>query len=113
MNKELWIIDFVNQKAIDEFNELPKDIKARMLNLLDLLEIYGNGVGKPHTASLEGGFFEIRAKSSEGVARSVYCYQKGKKILILVTAVKKQDKLPDSIIQIAKNRLKEYENGNN
>ncbi|WP_226996008.1 type II toxin-antitoxin system RelE/ParE family toxin [Campylobacter pinnipediorum] len=60
-----------------------------------------------------GWVFEIRAKSSEGIARSIYCYQKGKQILILISVVKKKDKLPKSIMQIAKYRLKEFENGNN
>lgn len=113
MENEKWIIDFVNQKALDEFNALPENIRARMSHIIQMLKIYGNQVGKPHTAALGDGFFEIRAKSSEGVARSVYCYLKGKVILILITAVKKQDKLPDSVMEIAKARLKEFENGDN
>lgn len=109
----MWNVEFVNEKAYQEFLDLPIDIKARMTYIIKMLEISGNNIGKPHTAPLEKGFFEIRAKSSEGVARSIYCYQTGKRILILVTAVKKQDKLPKSVMQIAKNRLKEFENGNN
>lgn len=91
---------------------MPLKIKTRLSHIIKMLEIYGNEVGKPHTASLGEGFFEIRAKSSEGVARSIYCYQKGRKILILATAIKKQDKLPNSVIQIAKQRLKEYQDAN-
>ncbi|WP_299385339.1 type II toxin-antitoxin system RelE/ParE family toxin [Helicobacter sp. UBA3407] len=109
----MWFIEFVNEKALQEFENLPNDIKARMAHIIKLLEVYGNTLGKPHTASLGEGFFEIRAKSSEGIARSVYCYQIGKKILILATAIKKQNKLPTSVMEIAKNRLKEFENGNN
>ena len=92
---------------------MPNDTKARMTHIIKLLEVYGNTLGQPHTASLGEGFFEIRAKSSEGVARSVYCYQIGKRILILATTIKKQNKLPKSVIEIAKNRLKEFENGDN
>ena len=112
MKNNIWIIEFVNQKAFDEFQDLPLKIKTRLSHIIKMLEIYGNEVGEPHTPSLGEGFFEIRAKSSEGVARSIYCYQKGRKILILATAIKKQDKLPNSVIQIAKQRLKEYQDAN-
>ncbi|AQW88463.1 hypothetical protein CPIN18021_1686 [Campylobacter pinnipediorum subsp. caledonicus] len=109
----MWSIDFVNQKAVDEFLGIPKNIRSRLTHIFELLKIQGNQLGEPHTKSLQDGFFEIRAKSSEGIARSIYCYQKGKQILILISVVKKKDKLPKSIMQIAKYRLKEFENGNN
>lgn len=92
---------------------MPNDIKARMSRIIKILEIKGNTLGEPHTANLGDGFFEIRAKSSEGIARSLYCYQIGKRILILVTAIKKQNRLPKTTMEIAKRRLKEFENGNN
>nr|WP_315519798.1 type II toxin-antitoxin system RelE/ParE family toxin [uncultured Campylobacter sp.] len=109
----MWEIDFVNEKAMQEFDELPPKLHIRAVEIVKLLKEFGNQVGEPHTAPLQKPFFEIRVKSAEGVARSIYCYQKCKKILILVTAVKKQNKLPKSIMEVAKNRLKEYENGNN
>lgn len=106
-----WVCEWKSIAGIWE--NLPNDTKARMTHIIKLLEVYGNTLGQPHTASLGEGFFEIRAKSSEGVARSVYCYQIGKRILILATTIKKQNKLPKSVIEIAKNRLKEFENGDN
>ena len=112
MKNNIWIIEFVNQKAFNEFQDLPLKIKTRLSHIIKMLEIYGNEVGEPHTASLGEGFFKIKDKSREGVARSIYCYQKGRKILILATAIKKQDKLPNSVIQIAKQRLKEYQDAN-
>lgn len=113
MDKQLWTIEFVNDKALAEFNELPVNVKAKMLEIIQLLKIYGNKLGRPLTAALGDGFFEIRAKSSEGIARAVYCYRLRKKILILTAVTKKQNKLPSNTIQIAKNRLKEYENERN
>ncbi|NDJ27696.1 type II toxin-antitoxin system RelE/ParE family toxin [Campylobacter sp. MIT 12-8780] len=109
----MWIIEFVNEKAVEEFESLPNDVKARMTRIIKMLETRGNTLGEPHTANLKDGFFEIRTKSSEGIARSIYCYQIGKRILILITVIKKKDKLPKSILEKAKSRLKEFENGNN
>ncbi len=74
----MWIITFINEDAVKEFTSLPTDLRARMTRIIKMLEIQGNTLGEPHTANLEKGFFEIRAKSREGVARSIYCYQKEK-----------------------------------
>lgn len=53
---KVWFIEFVNKKALQEFENLPNDIKARMAHIIKLLEVYGNTLGKPHTASLGEGF---------------------------------------------------------
>nr|WP_258032941.1 type II toxin-antitoxin system RelE/ParE family toxin [Campylobacter concisus] len=34
--------------------------------------------------------FEIRIKPDEGIARSIYCYEIGKRIIILLNFVKKR-----------------------
>lgn len=56
MKSNIWIIEFVNQKAFDEFEDLPLKIKTRRSHIIKMLEIYGNEVGEPHTASLGEGF---------------------------------------------------------
>ena len=72
----------------------------------------GNTLGEPYTKSLKGGLFEIRIKSDEGIARSIYCYEIGKRIIILLTFVKKTQKTPKSILNLAEQRLKEFKDGN-
>nr|WP_260953114.1 type II toxin-antitoxin system RelE/ParE family toxin [Campylobacter sp. RM16187] len=48
----------------------------------------------------------------EGIARSIYCYEIGKRIIILLTFVKKTQKTPKSILNLAEQRLKEFKDGN-
>ena len=55
---------------------------------------------------------EIRAKGKEGIGRSIFCYQKGRKIVILHSFVKKSQKTPKKDLEIALQRKKELENGN-
>ncbi|WP_462109224.1 type II toxin-antitoxin system RelE/ParE family toxin [Campylobacter concisus] len=71
-----------------------------------------NTLGEPYTKSLKGGLFEIRIKSDEGIARSIYCYEMGKRIIILLTFVKKTQKISKSILNLAEQRLKEFKDGN-
>ena len=61
--------------------------------MFELLEARGNTMGEPYTKSLKDGLFEIRIKSNEGTARSIYCYEIGKRIIILPTFVKKRLKV--------------------
>ena len=76
---------------------MPPKIQARMLKLLELIEKHGADLGSPHTEPMGGGLFEIRAKAQEGIGRSLYCYMKGKHIVVLHAFVKKVLKLPNWI----------------
>ncbi len=69
--------------------------------ITELIEEFGPHLGRPHTAPLGRGLFEIRAKGREGIARSVFCTVKGEEIVIakagvplakLISAVKQKGK---------------------
>jgi phage-related protein len=53
------------------------------------------------------GLFEVRAKAKEGIGRALFCYTKVKQINILYAFMKKSQKTPKEIIQIARLRMKE------
>ena len=83
-------VKFANEAIKDKFLELPTGLRQRDYKIFELLETRGNTLGEPYTKSLKGGLFEIRIKSDEGIARSIYCYEMGKRIIILLTFVKKR-----------------------
>ena len=108
----MWSVEFASEAIKDEFLELPTGLRQRGYKMFELLEARGNTLGEPYTKSLNDGLFEIRIKSDEGIARSIYCYEIGKKIIILLTFVKKTQKTPKSILNLAERRLKELKEGN-
>lgn len=108
----MWNIKFLNQTVVDEFEAISYDLQAKLLKLFERVKIYGANLGEPHTKSLDDGLFELRAKAASGIARSVFCYSNGKTIIILLTYEKKSQKIPKSILNLAKARLKEFKNGN-
>ncbi len=104
-----WSIDFyqgVEQAILD----MPPKIQARMLKLLELMEIHGANLGEPHTKAMGGGLFEIRAKAQEGIGRGLFCYLDGQNIVVLHAFVKKSQKTPKGAISLAKARLSEIRN---
>lgn len=108
----MWNIKFLNQTVVDEFEAISYDLQAKLLKLFERVKIYGANLGEPHTKSLDDGLFELRAKAASGIVRSVFCYSNGKTIIILLTYEKKSQKIPKSILNLAKARLKEFKNGN-
>ena len=108
----MWSVKFVNEAIKDEFLELPISLRQRGYKMFELLEARGNTLGEPYTKSLKDGLFEIHIKSDKGIARIIYCYEIGKRIIILLTFVKKTQKIPKSILNLAEQRLKEFKDGN-
>jgi len=108
-----WTIEFFNESVETETFSLPPKILAKMLHIFELIEMAGAQLGEPYTKPLNNGLFEVRAKAKEGIGRSVYCYQRGQKIVILHSFVKKDQKTPKRDLEIALKRKREIDNANN
>jgi len=108
-----WTIEFFNESVEAETFSLPPKILAKMLHIFELIEMAGAQLGEPYTKPLNNGLFEVRAKAKEGIGRSVYCYQRGQKIIILHSFVKKDQKTPKRNLEIALKRKREIDNANN
>ncbi len=105
-----WKIEFYNASVEEAILKMPPKIQARMIKLLELIEKHGANLGPPHTDSMGDGLFEIRAKAQEWIGRSLYCYMKGKHIIVLHAFIKKSNKIPKSELDLAKKRKAEIEN---
>jgi phage-related protein len=106
-----WKITFYNEKVEKETLALPSGILANFLRITELIEEFGPDLGRPHTAPLGSGLFEIRAKGKEGISRSVFCTLKGAEIVILLTAIKKSNALPKRHMDTVRKRMKEIQDG--
>ncbi len=104
-----WKVIFYNKTVEDDILNMPPKLQARMIKLLELIEKHGVNLGYPHTESLGDGLFELRAKAQEGIARSLYCYKKGKQISILHAFIKKTQKTPKADLDLARRRKKEID----
>ena len=86
---------------------LPPSILANFLHILELIEEFGPALGKPHTAPMGSGLFEIRARGREGIGRALFCTAKGREVIILHAFVKKTQRTPKAAIKTAQNRMRE------
>tara|TARA_R110000787_G_scaffold171916_1_gene284603 strand:- start:645 stop:965 length:321 start_codon:yes stop_codon:yes gene_type:complete len=104
-----WKITFFNHKVEAEILAFPAGILANFLHILELIEDFGPALGKPHTAPLGSGLFEIRAKGREGIGRALFCAVKDREIVILHSFVKKTQRTPKKELEKARRRLKELD----
>lgn len=102
-----WTATFFNLKVKEETLNFPDGILSNLLHILDIIEEFGPNIGKPYTASMGHGLFEIRARGKEGIGRSLFCTVTGKEIIILNSFIKKTQKTPRKEIELARKRMKE------
>ena len=61
-----WTITFYSPRVEDEVLALASGFVARFLKYAERMEVYGPGLGMPHTKAMGGGLFELRIKAAQG-----------------------------------------------
>ena len=102
-----WHVTFYSENVERETLAFPAGILAHLLHIFEMIEEWGPALGKPYTAPLGEGLFEIRAKGKEGIGRSLFCTVKGREVVILRSFIKKTQKTPKKDLDLAKKRMKE------
>ncbi len=98
----------VDEKLEEWFNDIPADVKARIINITDLLIEHGpQNVREPYVKHIRGKLFEIRAKGKDRIARVFYFTMTGQRIVLLHGFIKKTQKTPKKEIDMAVDRMKE------
>lgn len=104
-----WKVTFFNQRVEAEALAFPSGILASFVHILEMIEELGPALGKPHTAPMGNGLFEIRAKGKEGIGRALFCTVKGQEIVILHAFIKKTQRTPKKELEKARRRMKEID----
>lgn len=87
----------------DFIESLAPKLQAKVLRGIELLEEFGNRLREPYTKPLQNGLFELRSKQGSDIARSIYFFFEGNKIVITNGFVKKTSKTPSKEIEKAAN----------
>jgi len=102
-----WTV-ILDERLESWLNDIPKDIKARIISIVDLLVEHGpQNVREPYVKHLQGKLYEIRAKGKDGIARVFYFTMTGQRIVLLHGFINKTQKTPKRELAIAVVRMKE------
>lgn len=89
---------------IEDFLDfLEPKLLAKILRTIDLLELNGNQLREPYSKFLEEGIFELRIQQGSDIARILYFFIIGKKIVLTNGFIKKTQKIPRHEKELAKN----------
>ena len=101
-----YVIKYANDKVEEEIKKfvmsLQKPTIEKILRAFDLLELFGNRVGLPHSKSMGGGLFELRIRGREEI-RFFYTFKND--VIILSAFKKKTKKTPGGELNTAIKRL--------
>ena len=75
---------------------------------MQLLENNGNELREPYSKHLGDGIFELRTKQGSDIARVLYFFIIGRKIVITHGFTKKTEKTPRREIEMARKYRKDY-----
>jgi phage-related protein len=104
----MWSVETLNAIVDAELNALPKDLQARLLRLVQVIEATGfEHLPRDTTRHLEGKLWELRVIAASGIARSIYVTVTGQRVVLLRVFVKKTQKTPTRELRIARERERE------
>lgn len=88
--------------------EQPPKMQAKIFRDLELLEKSGHELREPYSSFLEDGIFELRTIQGNNIARILYFFAVGNKIILTHGFMKKTQKTPRNQIEMAKKYRNEY-----
>jgi phage-related protein len=104
----MWTVEFLDAAVRAELEAQPKDIQARFLRIVGLIEGHGlERVRAPYVKHLQGPLWEMRMKGRDGIARAVYVTATGRRIVVVRVFAKKTQQTPRREIELALKRAKE------
>lgn len=90
-------------------DSLEPKLLAKTLRTIDLLEVNGTLLREPYSKPLNDGLFELRTKQGSDITRVLYFFVVGKKAVLTNGFVKKSQKTPKSVLELAKKYKIDYE----
>lgn len=106
-----YSIEYYHPRVQAKIESWPVGILADYTRKVELLMEFGPDLRMPHSRAMGGGLFELRPRGREGTGRALYCYVKGKRVIILHAFVKKTQATPKRELAIARKRMKEVQDG--
>jgi len=98
----------VHPDAIDELDQLPSDMKAKLARLLELIQQLGPlELREPHVKNLGNKLWEIRLSGRDGISRVIYVALSQKRVGLLHAFIKKTQKTPKQAMECALKRSRE------
>ncbi len=103
-----WIVNILNQTVEREIESLPKDMQAKLLRIIGMIEQLGlEQMREPYVKLLQKPLWEMRMIGRDGLSRAIYVTASSKRVVIVRVFIKKTQKTPRSEIELALKRAED------
>lgn len=103
-----WTVEFLTDDVEDELRALPRDMQARFLRIVSVIESRGlEQVHEPYVKHLQGKLWEMRLTGRDGISRALYVAASGQRVVVVRVFIKKTQKTPPREIRLALERAKD------
>lgn len=104
----MWTVDTLNATVDSEIEQLPVDMRARLVRIGSIIEAVGfDGLPTNSVKHLEDKLWELRLRGKDGIARAIYVTAVRRRVVIVRVFVKKAQKTPQHELEVARQRAKE------
>ena len=104
----MWTVDTLNATVDSEIEQLPVDMRARLVRIGSIIEAVGfDGLPTNSVKHLEDKLWELRLRGKDGIARAIYVTAVRRRVVIVRVFVKKSQKTPQHELEVARQRAKE------
>lgn len=94
---------------VKEFlNSLEEKPRAKLVSLMELLEEKGNTLWEPYSKEIAEKILELRCRQGSNIYRVLYFFYYHGKIIMTNGLVKKTQKTPRSVIELAQRYRRDY-----
>lgn len=104
-----FAVEYYHPRVLAEIEAWPVDVLADYARLVELLVEHGPNLRLPHSRSMGEGLFELRPRGRSGIARAMYCFLIGRRVVVVHAFIKKTQQTPDKDLKIARKRVKEMQ----
>ncbi len=99
---EFYETESGDQPAKDFLLSLDVKMRAKMSDMISLLQDNGHGLREPYSKHISDGIFELRVRLGTDSGRVLYFFYKGRRIILTNGFIKKTRKTPAREIERAK-----------
>lgn len=104
----MWTVETLSAVVDSEVEQLPVDMRARLVRLGSIIEAVGfDGLPADTVKHLEDKLWELRLRGKDGIARAICVTAVKRRVVIVRVFVKKTQKTPKHELELARQRAKE------
>ena len=102
-----WRVVYLDDTVRAEVEALAADHRAKFRHIVELIQSKElDRVREPYVKHLEGKLWEMRLIGRDGIARVIYVAASGRRLVVLHAFVKKTQKTPQRVLDIARVRAR-------